>query len=107
MRAIQMREFGGPEVLQLVELPRPSPGPGEVLIEVARSGVNFSDLYVRDNSYLAGSTLPLVPGSEVAGRRVEDGQRVVAMCGSGGYAEFALAPAELSFPIPDAVSDEQ
>jgi NADPH2:quinone reductase len=107
MRAIQMREFGGPEVLELVELPPPAPGPGQVLIEVARSGVNFSDVYVRDNSYLAGSTLPLVPGSEVAGRRVEDGQRVVALCGSGGYAELAVAPAALTFAIPDAVSDEQ
>jgi NADPH2:quinone reductase len=107
MRAIQMREFGGPEVLELVDLPPPVPGPDEVLIEVARSGVNFSDLYVRDNSYLAGSTLPLVPGSEVAGRRVEDGARVVALCGSGGYAEFAVAPAALTFAIPDAVSDEE
>jgi len=107
MRAIQMREFGGPEVLELVELPVPEAGEGEVLIEVARSGVNFSDVYVRDNSYLAGSTLPLVPGSEVAGRRADTGERVVALCGSGGYAELAVAPAALTFAIPDAVGDEQ
>jgi NADPH:quinone reductase len=107
MRAIQMREFGGPEVLELVELPAPQPAPGEVLIEVTRSGVNFSDIYVRDNSYLAGSTLPLVPGNEVAGRRADTGERVVALCGSGGYAELAVAPAALTFGIPDEIADEQ
>jgi NADPH:quinone reductase len=107
MRAIQIREFGGPEVLELVELPAPQAGPGEVLIDVSRSGVNFADLYIRDNSYLAGSTLPLVPGNEVAGRRADSGERVVALCGSGGYAERAVAPSALTFAIPDAVSDEQ
>jgi NADPH:quinone reductase len=105
MRAIQMREFGGPEVLELVELPVPQPGEGEVLIEVAHAGVNFADTHTRENSYLAKATLPLVPGTEVAGVRTDTGERVIALCGSGGYAEYALAPAALTFPIPEGVED--
>ena len=67
MRAIQMTEFGGPEVLQLAELPQPEPGPGEVLIRVTRAGLNFADTHTRTNSYVRKATLPLVPGGEVAG----------------------------------------
>jgi NADPH:quinone reductase len=106
VRAIQIREFGGPEVLQLVELPTPEPGDGEVLIEVARAGLNFADTHKRTNSYLAATELPVIPGSEVAGRRVDTGERVVALCDTGGYAEYATAPAALTFPIPDGVDDE-
>jgi NADPH:quinone reductase len=106
MRAIQMSEYGGPEVLQLVELPVPAPGPGEVLVRVARAGLNFADTHRRTNSYLAKDDLPLVPGSEVAGVRDDTGDRVVALVGSGGYAEYAVAPRALTFPIPDGVSDE-
>jgi NADPH:quinone reductase len=105
MRAIQQREFGGPEVLELVELPVPEPADGEVLIEVARAGLNFADTHQRTNSYIAKATLPLVPGGEVAGRRVDTGERVIALCGSGGYAEYATAPASLTFPIADGVDD--
>ncbi len=79
MRAIQLQEFGGPEVLQLVELPTPTAGDGMVLIEVNRAGLNFADTHQRTNSYLAKATLPLVPGSEVAGIRADTGQRVVAL----------------------------
>src|SRR5918995_3375848 len=106
MRAIQQREFGGPEVLELVDLPVPDPGEGEVLVRVSRAGMNFSDTHQRRNDYLAKQELPLVPGSEVAGVREDTGERVVALCGSGGYAEYAVAPAALTFPIPDWVSDE-
>ena len=106
MRAIQMSEYGGPEVLELVELPVPEPGPGEVLIRVARAGLNFADTHRRTNTYLAKDELPLVPGAEVAGVREDTGERVVALLGSGGYAEYAVAPGALTFPIPDAVSDE-
>jgi NADPH:quinone reductase len=103
MRAIQMSEFGGPEVLRLVELPRPQPGPGEVLIEVARAGLNFADTHTRTNSYVRKATLPLVPGGEVAGVREDTGERVVALTGTGGYAEWAVAAAERVFSIPDAI----
>ncbi len=100
MRAIQMTEFGGPEVLRPVELPRPEPRAGEVLIRVSRAGVNFADTHTRTNSYVRKATLPLVPGGEVAGVREDTGERVVALTGVGGYAEYATAPAEQVFPIP-------
>ncbi|MEA2139300.1 MAG: NADPH:quinone reductase [Solirubrobacteraceae bacterium] len=106
MRAIQMSEFGGPEVLRLVDLPLPEPAEGEVLVRVTRAGLNFADTHRRTNSYLAKDVLPLVPGLEVAGVREDSGERVVALCGAGGYAEFATAPAALTFAIPDGVSDE-
>src|SRR4051794_19033297 len=105
MRAIQLQEFGGPEVLQLVELPTPAPGPGEVLVEVSRAGMNFADTHQRENSYLARATLPLIPGTEVAGVRTDTGERVIALCGSGGYAEYVAVPEVLTYPIPDGVDD--
>jgi NADPH2:quinone reductase len=105
VRAIQMTEFGGPEVLKLVELPTPEPGPEEVLIRVARVGMNFADVHTRTNSYVQKATLPLVPGSEVAGVREDTGERVVALTRAGAYAEYATAPAQLAFPIPDGLDD--
>jgi NADPH2:quinone reductase len=105
MRAIQIEEFGGPEVLQVADVPIPEPGEGEVLIRVNRAGMNYADTHQRTNDYLASYDLPLVPGGEVAGVREDTGQRVVAMCGLGGYAEYATAPAALTFPIPDGVDD--
>jgi NADPH2:quinone reductase len=105
VRAIQINEFGGPEVLELVELPTPQPKDDEVLIEVSRAGLNFADTHQRTNSYLAKAELPLVPGSEVAGTRTDTGERVVALTGGGGYAQYAVAPVSLTFPIPDGVDD--
>jgi NADPH:quinone reductase len=105
MRAIQQREFGGPEVLELVDLPMPEAGDGEVLIRVSRAGMNFADTHQRRNDYLAAQQLPLVPGSEVAGVREDTGERVVALSGTGGYAEYAVAPAALTFPITGGVDD--
>jgi NADPH2:quinone reductase len=105
MRAIQMTEFGGPEVLTLAELPRPEPADDEVLIKVTRAGLNFADTHTRTNSYVRKATLPLVPGGEVAGVREDTGRRVVALTGEGGYAEYAVAPRELVFPIPAELDD--
>jgi NADPH2:quinone reductase len=105
MRAIQITEFGGPEVLRLVELPTPEPAAGEVLSEVSRAGVNFADTHTRTNSYVRKATLPLVPGVEVAGVRADTGERVVALLDAGGYAQYATALAELTFPIPHGVDD--
>src|SRR2546421_8060255 len=105
MRAIQMTEFGGPEVLRLVELPDPEPALGEALIKVTRAGINFADTHTRTNSYVQRATLPLIPGGEVAGVRADSGERVVALVGSGGYAETAVAPAELTFPILGGLGD--
>jgi NADPH2:quinone reductase len=106
MRAIQMSEFGGPEVLQLVELPRPEPAAGEVLIRVTRAGVNFGDTHTRTNSYVRKASLPLVPGGEVAGVREDTGERVVALTGTGGYAEYATARAEHAWAIPAGLDED-
>ncbi|HET6817968.1 MAG TPA: zinc-binding dehydrogenase [Mycobacteriales bacterium] len=106
MRAIQISEFGGPEVLELVELPDPTPAEGFDVVEVTTAGVNYADTHQTDNSYLSQTTLPVVPGSEIAGRTA-DGRRVASLVGTGGYAEKALAPRGLSFDIPEGVSDGQ
>ena len=105
MRAIQMTEFGGPEVLKLAELSKPEPGPEEVLIRVTRAGLNFADTHTRTNSYVQKATLPLIPGGEVAGIREDTGERVVALVGTGGYAEYATAPEERVFRIPSELDD--
>jgi NADPH2:quinone reductase len=105
MRAIQQVEFGGPEVLRLVDVPDPVAGDGEVLIRVTRAGLNFADTHQRENQYVRKAQLPLTPGAEVAGVRADTGERVVGLCGTGGYAELAVAPAALTFPIPDGVDD--
>jgi NADPH:quinone reductase len=104
VRAVQIEEFGGPEVLQVVDVPKPEAGDGQVLIEVTRAGMNFADTHQRENSYLARYEVPLVLGGEVAGRTA-DGQRVIALVPSGGYAEYALAHESTVFTIPDALDD--
>lgn len=106
MRAIQITEFGGPEVLRLTELPEPQPATGQLLIDVSRAGVNYADTHQAENSYLAPATLPLIPGAEVVGR-TPDGRRVVALLEGGGYAERAAAWEQLAFDVPDDVSDGQ
>ena len=106
MKAIQIEEFGGPENLRLVELPDPEPGDGEVVVEVARAGINFADTHAIRNDYLAEQELPLVPGAELSGR-TPDGRRVAAVIASGAYAEKAAVPEGWLVPVPDEVSDEQ
>jgi NADPH2:quinone reductase len=105
MRAIQITEFGGPEVLNVVEVPAPTAGPGQELITVSKAGINYADTHAADNSYLAPTTLPLIPGGEVVGSTV-DGRRMVGLLGSsGGYAEQAVAASALCFDVPDSVDD--
>ena len=106
MRAIQITEFGGPEVLTLVELPDPVSGDGQVLVEVDTAGINYADTHQVENSYLQASTLPMIPGAEVVGR-LEDGTRVAGLAMGGGYCEKALVYPGLLFPLPDGVSDGQ
>jgi NADPH:quinone reductase len=119
MRAIVVTSLGGPEVLQLGEAPRPTPGPGQVLIRVHRSGVNFSDTERRSGVYRKPS-LPWIPGSEGAGvvEEIGDGAdpglrgRRVAFWAmppavSGAYAEYAVAPQEVLFLLSDRVSFDQ
>jgi NADPH2:quinone reductase len=106
MKAIQIQEFGGPDMLQYVDLPDPTAGEGEVVVDVARAGINFADTHATRNDYLAEQSLPLVPGAEIAGR-TPDGRRVAALLGSGGYAQKAVVPESLLVPLPDEVDDDQ
>jgi NADPH2:quinone reductase len=106
VKAIQIEEFGGPEKLQYVDLPDPTPGDGEVVVEVARSGVNFADTHATRNDYLAEQSLPLVPGGEVSGR-TPDGRRVAALLASGGYAQKIAVQEGWLVPVPDEVDDDQ
>jgi NADPH2:quinone reductase len=106
MRAVQISEFGGPEVLRVMEVPDPVPGGGLVLVDVTSAGVNYADTHQVENSYLSATTLPMVPGSEVVGT-LEDGTRVAAFAMSGGYAEKALAYPHMVFPLPAHVTDGQ
>src|SRR4051812_49581305 len=105
MRAIQISEFGGPEVLRLVDLPEPEPQDGQVLVRVTKAGVNFADTHQRHNQYVAKAELPLVPGSEVAGVREDNGERVIALCGTGGDAEEAGAPPPPGGALPPGGGD--
>ncbi|MCU1673996.1 MAG: NADPH:quinone oxidoreductase family protein [Frankiales bacterium] len=106
MRAIQITEFGGPEVLKLVDLPNPVAPDGFALLTVDSAGVNYADTHQVEDSYLSKATLPLVPGSEVVGRTA-DGRRLAAFAMNGGYCELAPVHPAMSFPVPDGVSDGQ
>jgi NADPH2:quinone reductase len=106
VRAIQITEFGSPEVLRAVELPDPEPADGEVLVRVARAGINFADTHQRRDDYLAPAQLPLIPGGEISGT-TPDGTRVAALLPGGGYAELVAVPEAYLVPVPDEVSDDQ
>ena len=105
MKAIQISEYGGPDVMKYVELPNPVPGENEVLLDVTAIGINYADTHQTENSYLSPQKLPMIPGLEITG--IFDGKRYLASVNSGGYAEKATAYAALLAPIPDSVSDEQ
>lgn len=114
MQAIQIQETGGPEVLRLAELPIPQPGPGQVLIRVEATGVNFLEIYFRKGVYKAA--LPFTPGSEAAGT-VEElgpgvtgfsaGETVASTSVLGSYAEYALVPAAQLVKVPSPLTPEQ
>ena len=114
MKAIQIRSTGGPEVLELADLPIPQPGPGQVLIRVEAIGVNFIEIYFRKGTYKAA--LPMTPGSEAAGT-VEElgpgvtgfsaGDAVASVAVLGSYAEYALVPAAQLVKVPGSLSPEQ
>lgn len=106
MKAIQIEEFGGPEVLEYRDVADPQAGEGEVVVEVARSGINFADTHATRNDYLAEQQLPLIPGAEVSGR-APDGKRVAAILGGGGYAEEVAVHEAMLVPVPDEVDDDR
>jgi len=114
MKAIQVKQAGGPEVLQLADLPVPQPKPNEAVVKIAASGVNFIDVYQREGRYSV--PLPFVLGQEAAGVVTDVGPEVksikpgehVAWCGVlGAYAEYAAVPGERLVPVPPGVSDQQ
>jgi NADPH:quinone reductase len=106
VKAVQISEFGGPEVLEHTELPDPEPGDGKIVVTVARSGINFADTHVTRNDYLADQQLPMIPGGEISGT-TPDGRRVAALLMNGGYAEKVAVPEAALIPIPDGLDDEQ
>jgi NADPH2:quinone reductase len=114
MKAIQVKQTGGPEVMELVELPVPEPKASEVVVKLAASGVNFIDVYHREGRYKV--PLPFVPGQEGAGqvaaagsdvKSVKIGDRVAWTTTLGSYAEYAAVPSDRLVPIPAGVSDQQ
>ena len=106
MKAIQIEEFGGPEVLKVVDVPDPEPADGMAVVDVSRSGVNFADTHAIRNDYLSEQTLPLTPGGEISGT-TSDGRRVAAIMANGGYAQKVAVPEPWLVPLPDDVSDDQ
>jgi NADPH2:quinone reductase len=116
MRAVQIVELTGPETaLRVVELPSPQPGDDQMLIDVHAAGVAFPEVLQTRGMYQLKPPVPFVPGSEVAGvvvsapdnSPVRAGDRVVAMCLLGGFAEQAVAPAYLTFALPDELDFAQ
>lgn len=113
MQAIQVQAYGGPEVLVPTDLPTPQPGPGEVLVDLAATGVNFIEIYQRTGRYPA--PLPFVPGAEGAGtvtalgpgvEAVRVGDRVASVDFRGSYAAQSIVPVDRVVAIPDGISDE-
>jgi NADPH2:quinone reductase len=114
MKAIQVKQTGGPEVLRLAELPIPEPKPNEAVVKLAVSGVNFIDVYFREGRY--ASNVPFVPGQEGAGvisavgsdvKSVKVGDRVAYTAVQGSYAEYAAVPADRLVKIPGDVDFER
>ena len=121
MKAIQFGRFGGPEVLEVVDVPAPIPGPGDLVVRVRAAGVNLSDALMRENRYAVTPALPAIPGNEVVGEVVEVGREVkgfalgdrVALSlfasglSVGGYAELVAADPRFATRIPPELSDEE
>src|ERR1700732_1247643 len=114
MKAIQVKQTGGPEAMELVDLPIPQAKPNEAVVKIAASGVNFIDVYFREGRYKA--PLPLVPGQEGAGtvaavgadvKSVKVGDRAAWSGFLGSCAEYAAVLADRLVPIPAGVSDQQ
>jgi NADPH2:quinone reductase len=120
MKAIQLSRFGGPDVLEIVEIATPQPKPGEVLVRMRAAGVNFFETLVRQNRFAVTPELPMIPGVEVAGVIDALGEGVDANLfgmrvavplfavgrGSGGYAEYVTASVSDIVPLPDGISFE-
>ncbi len=106
MKAIQITKFGGPEVMEYLDLADPIVKGSEELIKVTAIGINYADTHQTENSYLSKQELPLVPGIEVVGTTA-DGRRVLAPVGAGGYAQLAAVHPRAMIDVPAGVSDQQ
>jgi NADPH:quinone reductase-like Zn-dependent oxidoreductase len=102
VKAVVVREAGGPDVLRLEEVPDPVPAEGEVLVRIAVAAVNHYDLNLRSG---AASSFPVIPGSDAAGRREDTGERVLVTGRLGCYAELVAAPEARVWKLPDSVAD--
>ena len=116
MRAMVVERLGPPDVMELREVPRPEPGPGEVRLKVEAVGINFADVLAVAGEYLTHTRVPYTPGMEFAGvvdavgegvQGVEVGTRVASLGGRGGLAEYALSPAAALIPVPQGLSGAQ
>lgn len=104
MRAVLIARHGGPDVLEVVDVPLPAPGPRQVLVDVAAVGVNYRDVYEREGAY--GGDLPAIIGAEGAGTIAGSGERVAWVSAPGSYAEQIVVDHERTVPVPDEISDE-
>lgn len=112
MRAVQVTRLDGPDAVDIVDIPQPTPPEGHVLIQVDRAGVSFPDLLLTRGEYQIRPDLPFVPGAEVAGTVVSapagsgltPGDRVAAFPGFGGFAQFVTVPTDFVFPLPHDLS---
>ena len=114
MKAIRVHKPGGADVLQVEDIPDPTPGPGEVAIDVEAIGVNFIEIYQREGLY--PMPLPFTPGSEAAGivhalgdgvTELKPGDRVVSQSVKGSYAQRAVVPADRAVRVPPSVTGKQ
>jgi NADPH:quinone reductase len=102
MRAVVVTRSGGPEVLEVRDEPEPTPGEGQLLVDVEAIGVNFRDIYEREGNY--GGPPPLIAGVEGSGTVVGSGEKVAWVAAPGSYAERVAVDAEKAVPVPDGVS---
>lgn len=116
MKAIVVERLGSPDVMEVRELPVPQPGPGEVRLKVEAVGINFADVLAVAGEYLTRTRLPYTPGMEFAGivdalgegvTGVQVGQRVAALAGRGGLAEYAISPAAALIQVPESFTAAQ
>jgi NADPH:quinone reductase len=115
MKALRITRHGGPDVMEIAEVPVPEPKPGEVRIRVVAAGLNYSDIMIREGSYIDATQLPCYLGREACGvidkvgpgvKGLEVGQRVVATAPGGAFAEYLCANAAGLLPCPDGISPD-
>lgn len=116
MKVIQFTEYGGPEVLKVVEMEKPTLGDHDVLVDIKAIGVNYADIARRQGAYVIPTPLPFIPGAEIAGivsevgpgvTSLQKGDRVVALIESGAYSEYVAVKDRYLIPLPEDISFEE